>query len=225
MFFLKKNQFQCLAVNFERLQSGLRLCSTGRLSHVTEKKGKLGMMNQEAILSPKQEGRAIRSLPVTFPLGTPSVIKGSGVGRFIKTVYAAWGTQRSLSGLEMAAVFIAFYIKSDPINTRAALVWTHQPFRTTYAGSRGTRPRLFSLGWSLKLKVWVFNAKTNQPDFVLSLITCVFVLNAFIKYMTFGLYCFCLNNSLTKINTVWHMLFEWKKTSLMPPPNITQSFL
>lgn len=35
-----KNQFQCLAVNFEGLQSGLRLCSTGRLSHVTEKKRK-----------------------------------------------------------------------------------------------------------------------------------------------------------------------------------------
>lgn len=146
-----KTQFQCLAVNFERLQSGPRPCSTGRLSHVTEKKEKLGMMNQEAILSPKQEGRAIRSLPVTFPLGTPSVIKGSGVGRFIKTVYAAWGTQRGLSGLEIAAVFIAFYIKSDPINTRAALVWTHQPFRMTYAGSRGTRPRLFSFGWSLML--------------------------------------------------------------------------
>lgn len=75
------------------------------------------MMDQGGILSPKQEGRAIRSLPVTFPLGAPSVIKGSGVGRFIKTVYAAWGTQRSLSGLEMAAVFIAAYIKSAPVNT------------------------------------------------------------------------------------------------------------
>lgn len=75
------------------------------------------MMDQEAILSPKQERRAIRSLPVTFPLGAPSVIKGSGVGRFIKTVYAARGTQRSLSGLEMAAVFIAVYIKSAPVNT------------------------------------------------------------------------------------------------------------
>lgn len=83
-----KNQFQCLAAHFGRAPPVRRLRDAGRLSHVTEK-GKIGTMNQEAILSPKQEGRAIRSLPVTFPLGTPSVIRGSGVGRFIKTVYAA----------------------------------------------------------------------------------------------------------------------------------------
>lgn len=91
-------------------------CRPPAVCQTSQKKGKIGMMDQEAILSPKQEGRAIRSLPVTFPPGAPSVIKGSGVGRFIKTVYAAWGTQRSLSGLEMAAVFIAVYIKSAPVN-------------------------------------------------------------------------------------------------------------
>lgn len=107
-----KNRFQSLVADFGCIQSRLRLYAAGRLSHVTEKR-KNWNDEQEAILSPKQEGRPIRSLLVTFPLGAPSVINGSGVGGFIKTVYAAWGTQRSLSGLEMAAVFIAVYISPD----------------------------------------------------------------------------------------------------------------
>lgn len=36
------------------------------------------MMDQEAILSPKQEGRAIRSLPVHFPSERHPSSKGQG---------------------------------------------------------------------------------------------------------------------------------------------------
>lgn len=61
-----------------------------------------------------------------FPSRAPSVIEESKVGRFIKTVCAAWGTQRSLSGLEMAGYVYGRCIKNAPIITRACSVWTQQ---------------------------------------------------------------------------------------------------
>lgn len=137
--------FQCFAANVGRVQFRLRLFSAGRLSrHRKKKKGKIENDGPRGHFITQTGRPGDPQPPGTFPLGAPSVIKGSGVGRFIKTVYAAWGTQRSLSGLEMAAVFIAVYIKAVPVNTRAGLVWTHQPFHTAYAGSGGRHQIYFN---------------------------------------------------------------------------------
>lgn len=73
-----KNQFQCSAGNFERVQSGLRLCSTRRLSHVKEKKKNLEWWTKRPFYHPNRKAGRSAASRLHFPSERHPSSKGQG---------------------------------------------------------------------------------------------------------------------------------------------------